>query len=58
MTLSYFAPGEGERTPVYTISFELYDNGVSRALRLDYGDFILTGELQNLQLQAESACPR
>jgi hypothetical protein len=58
VTLSYFAPGEGERTPVYTISFELYDNGVSRALRLDYGDFILTGELQNLQLQAESACPR
>ena len=58
VTLSYFAPGEGERTPVYTISFELYDNGVSRALRLDYGDFILTGELQNLQIQTESACPR
>jgi hypothetical protein len=58
VTLSYFAPGEGERTPVYTIAFELYENGISRALRLDYGDFILTGELQSLQLQAESACPR
>jgi hypothetical protein len=58
MTLSYFAPGEGERTPIYTISFELYENGVSRALRLDYGDFALKGDMQNLQLQAESACRR
>jgi hypothetical protein len=58
VTLSYFAPGEGERTPIYTIAFELYDNGISRALRLDYGDFALRGDLQNLQLQAESACPR
>ncbi len=58
VTLSYFAPGEGERTPIYTIAFELYENGISRALRLDYGDFALRGELQNLQLQPESACQR
>ena len=38
MTISYFTPGTGDRTPVYTISFELYENGVSRALKLDYGD--------------------
>jgi hypothetical protein len=58
VTLSYFAPGEGERTPIYTIGFELYENGVSRALRLDYGDFALTGDLQNLELYPESACRR
>ena len=58
ITLSYFAPGEGERTPIYTISFDLYENGVSRALRLDYGDFALTGDLQNLELYPESACRR
>jgi hypothetical protein len=58
VTLSYFAPGEGERTPIYTISFDLYENGVSRALRLDYGDFALKGEMQNLELQAESSCRR
>ena len=58
VTLSYFAPGDGERTPIYTISFELYENGVSRALRLDYGDFALTGDLKSLELQAESACQR
>jgi hypothetical protein len=58
VTLSYFAPGNGERTPIYTISFELYENGISRALRLDYGDFALTGDLQNLELYPESACRR
>ena len=58
VTLSYFAPGEGERTPIYTISFELYENGISRALRLDYGDFALTGDLQSLELHPESACRR
>ena len=57
-TLSYFAPGEGERTPIYTISFELYENGIGRKLRLDYGDFALSGDLQTLELQAESACRR
>jgi hypothetical protein len=58
VTLSYFAPGDGERTPIYTISFELYENGVSRALRLDYGDFALRGDLQALELHPESACRR
>jgi hypothetical protein len=58
VTLSYFEAGEGERTPVYTISFELYDNGVSRALRLDYGDFALSGDLQSLDLHSETPCQR
>jgi hypothetical protein len=58
VTLSYFAPGEGERTPIYTISFELYENGISRALRIDYGDFALKGDLQTLDLHAESSCSR
>ena len=58
VTLSYFSPGDGERTPIYVISFELYDNGVSRALRLDYGDFALKGDLQSLQFLPESSCQR
>jgi hypothetical protein len=58
VTLSYFDPGKGERTPMYVLSFELYENGVSRALRLDYGDFALKGDLQSLELQPESACQR
>ena len=52
VTLSYFTPGEGERTPVYVLSFDLYENGVSRALLLDYGDFALKGEMQS-----STCCP-
>ena len=44
--------------PVYTISFELYENGISRALRLDYGDFALKGDLKSLDVQAPSPCQR
>lgn len=61
MTVSYFAEGSADRTPVYRVSFELYENGVSRALRLDYGDFTLKGDLQNLQVQAaqkQNTCQR
>jgi hypothetical protein len=54
VTLSYFSPGEGERTPVYVLSFDLYENGVSGALRLDYGEFSLKGELSRIDLTPES----
>lgn len=60
VTISYFTEGAGERTPAYTIAFELYENGVSRALKLDYGDFALKGDLTSLQIQtaAAPACQR
>lgn len=58
VTLSYFGPGEGERTPVYVLAFELYENGVSRALRLDYGNFTLKGDVQSLEILPASGCQR
>ena len=43
VTVSYYdrdaKTKEGEQTPVYAMSFELFENGVSRALVLDYNDF-------------------
>ena len=51
VTISYFeqqdaaAQRTGEQTPVYAITFELYENGVSRALVLDYSDFTISGEM-------------
>jgi hypothetical protein len=36
---------DGEQTPVYSMSFELYENGVSRKLVLDYNDFVIAGAL-------------
>jgi len=59
VTVSYFdksAKG-GEQVPVYSISFELYDNGIARALMLDYNDFAISGELKTLDISASKACP-
>ena len=49
VTLSYYIPGEGERTPIYVLSFDLYENGVSGALRLNYGEFAVVGDLTRLE---------
>src|SRR6185369_15354194 len=50
VTVSYFdrVGKSGEQVPVYSISFELYENGISRALLLDYNDFAISGELKTL----------
>ena len=62
VTISYFeqkdAKGEqsGEQTPVYAITFELYENGISRALVLDYNDFTITGEMSSLEMKKEKPC--
>jgi hypothetical protein len=56
VTISYFEQGTADRPPIYTISFELYENGISRNLKLDYGDFSLKGELKSLEIQPASAC--
>jgi hypothetical protein len=59
VTVSYFdkANNPGEQLPVYAISFELYDNGISRALVLDYNDFAISGELTQLEIKNSKACP-
>ena len=58
VTISYFEPGTGERTPTYVLGFELYENGVSRALRLDYGTFAMRGELKTLEFLKSAPCKR
>ncbi|MBD8909134.1 cell envelope integrity EipB family protein [Methylorubrum zatmanii] len=50
VTLSYFTAGVGERTPIYTLSFDLYEDGVSGRLHLDYGDFAIDGTMSRLDL--------
>lgn len=58
VTMSYFKLGRSDGTPVYTLSFDLYDNGISRALRLDYGDFALKGLMTRLELLPDKGCQR
>lgn len=58
VTISYFEEGRDSPTPVYSIAFELYENGVSRQLVIDYGEFSLQGTLTKLEWQPETACSR
>jgi EipB-like len=61
VTISYFEKNKpatnGEQTPVYTIGFELFENGISRALTLDYNDFVVAGKLSSLEIKQPKPCP-
>ena len=48
----------GEEVPEYRISFKLHENGITRDLTMDYGDFSMTGKLVNLSLFDQTKpCP-
>ena len=51
----------GEDMPDYRISFKLYENGLTRDLEMDYGDFSIHGELVDLAVfepAASTSCDR
>jgi hypothetical protein len=60
VTISYFERGkankDSEQTPAYAISFELYANGISRALTLDYNNFVIDGKLTSLDVKDIRPC--
>lgn len=58
VAISYFDAAKQDGAPDYVLSFDLYENGISRALRLDYGDFVLAGELTELKLMPDSPCAK
>lgn len=62
VTVAYFDPGAedatGELTPVYQLSFWLFQNGVSGHLTLDYGDFTIKGKMAALELHEDIGCPQ
>ena len=48
----------GEEVPEYRISFKLHENGITRDLTMDYGEFSMTGKLVNLSLFDQTKpCP-
>jgi EipB-like len=61
VTISYFsrkkADRSGEQTPDYALGFDLYDNGISRALILDYNNFVVAGKLVSLLIKKPQPCP-
>ena len=60
VTVSYYdrdaKTKEGEQTPVYAMSFELFENGVSRALVLDYNDFVISGAMDKFDVKDAKPC--
>ncbi len=60
VTVSYYdhdaKAKEGEQTPVYAMAFELFENGVSRALVLDYNDFVIAGVLGKFDVKDSKPC--
>lgn len=52
----YNDTSEGDELPVYRMSFKLYENGITRDLTMDYGEFTLTGKLAKLELFKQQEC--
>jgi len=59
VTVSYYdrdTKSDGEQAPIYAMSFELFENGVSRALVLDYNDFVISGALGKFNVKDSKPC--
>lgn len=57
VSIGYYSVDEANaETPIYEISFDMYENGVSTGLVMDYGNFALEGRLKNLEIFKEETC--
>ncbi|MCV6546437.1 MAG: cell envelope integrity EipB family protein [Cohaesibacter sp.] len=58
VTIAYFERGKDkdEMVPIYEISMDLYENGVSAGIEIKYPDFSLTGSLSGLSILENETC--
>jgi hypothetical protein len=62
VSIAYFSEGNdeknktGEELPDYQMSFTLFENGIARDLRMNYGDYVLSGDLEELDALDTSEC--
>lgn len=62
VSVAYFSKAEaamqegGEETPSYQMSFTLFENGVTKNLVMDYGDYALSGTLEEIEALAPAKC--
>ena len=58
VTISYFDSSKKDSAPEYILSFDLYENGVSGSLKLDYGTFALSARLTQFELLPSAPCAK
>jgi EipB-like len=57
VTMSYYAvDASGDAQPDYQASFNMFENGVSTDMVLDYGTYALTGKLNKLEVFKQESC--
>lgn len=58
VSISYLEPGseKSDAVPVYEMSFWFYENGVSRKLKIDYGEFSIEGDLKQIEFLPTKPC--
>jgi EipB-like len=57
VSIGYYATDEDSaETPLYQINFDMYENGVSTGLVMDYGNFALSGKLAHLEFLKPESC--
>lgn len=57
VNVSYFDNAKADANPNYKMAFQMWDNGISSDLTLDYGDFALKGKMSKLEMLPASPCP-
>ncbi|MGI9406220.1 MAG: cell envelope integrity EipB family protein [Hyphomicrobiaceae bacterium] len=58
VSISYYDAGDkkDDGLPTYQMAFRFFENGVTRDLRIDYGDFSMNGKLADLEFFEEPGC--
>ncbi len=57
VTIGYYSTEDSNaETPLYQINFDMYENGVSTGLVMNYGNFALSGKLVHLDLLKADTC--
>ncbi|MFV0296163.1 MAG: cell envelope integrity EipB family protein [Hyphomicrobiaceae bacterium] len=59
VSISYFELGSGKQDaiPSYELAFVYFENGVSRSLLIDYGEFSVRGTLKSIEMLPVERCP-
>jgi hypothetical protein len=58
VSIAYFEPGSDKKdaVPAYELSFLFFENGVSRKLFIDYGEFAMQGEIKEIVFLPPGKC--